>query len=97
MWSKATLSSHPRCTSDDALRQLADDVYYSSLMVGRKHIDTSGGYFQLGNVFYSMNKVENALAMYDKVVDIWYKCVTQFALDGRRALRTTSPGRRQGR
>jgi len=71
------LSSHPRCTSDDALRQLADDVYYSSLMVGRKHIDTSGGYFQLGNVFYSMNKVENALAMYDKVVDIWYKCVTQ--------------------
>jgi len=71
------LSSHPRCTSDEALRQLADDVYYSSLMVGRKHIDTSGGYFQLGNVFYSMNKVENALAMYDKVVDIWYKCVTQ--------------------
>jgi len=62
---------------DEALRQLADDVYYSSLMVGPEHIDTSGGYFQLGNVFYSMNKVENALAMYDKVVDIWYKCVTQ--------------------
>lgn len=61
----------------EALRQLADDVYYSSLMVGPEHIDTSGGYFQLGNVFYSMNKIENALAMYDKVVDIWYKCVTQ--------------------
>ena len=62
---------------DEALRQLADDVYYSSLMVGPEHIDTSGGYFQLANVFYSMNKIENALAMYDKVVDIWYKCVTQ--------------------
>ena len=62
---------------DEALRQLADDVYYSSLMVGPEHIDTSGGYFQLGNVFYSMNRIENALAMYDKVVDIWYKCVTQ--------------------
>ncbi|KAL3904360.1 MAG: hypothetical protein SGPRY_011312, partial [Prymnesium sp.] len=24
-----------------------------------------------------MNKIENALAVYDKVVDIWYKCVTQ--------------------
>jgi hypothetical protein len=24
-----------------------------------------------------MNKIENALAMYDKVVDIWYKCITQ--------------------
>jgi len=62
---------------DEALRQLADDVYYSSLMVGPEHIDTSGGYFQMGNVFYSTNKIEAALAMYDKVVDIWYKCVTQ--------------------
>ena len=35
--------------------------------VGPEHIDTSGGYFQLGNVFYSMNKIENALAVYDKV------------------------------
>jgi len=60
---------------EEALRQLADDVYYSSLMVGPEHIDTSGGYYQLGNVFYSMNKIESALAMYDKVVDIWYKCL----------------------
>merc|ERR1712070_1200686 len=60
---------------DEALRQLADDVYYSSLMAGPEHIDTSGGYFQLGNVFYSMNRIENALAMYDKVVDVWYKCL----------------------
>jgi tetratricopeptide (TPR) repeat protein len=60
---------------EEALRQLADDVYYSSLMVGPEHIDTSGGYFQLGNVFYAMNRIEAALAMYDKVVDIWYKCL----------------------
>jgi len=51
---------------EEALRQLADDVYYSSLMVGPEHIDTSGGYFQLGNVFYAMNRIEAALAMYDK-------------------------------
>ena len=31
---------------------MADDVYYSSLMVGPEHIDTSGGYFQLGNAFF---------------------------------------------
>ena len=60
---------------EEALRQLADDVYYSSLMVGPEHIDTSGGYFQLGNVFFAMNRIENALAMFDKVVDIWYKCL----------------------
>ena len=35
--------------------------------MGPEHIDTSGGYFQLGNVFFAMNRVENALAMYDKV------------------------------
>merc|ERR1711988_1817643 len=28
-----------------------------------------------GNVFFAMNKIENALAMFDKVVDIWYKCL----------------------
>ena len=39
-------------------------------MVGPEHIDTSGGYFQLGNVFFAMNRVENALAMYDKVGSI---------------------------
>mmetsp|Transcript_30517 Transcript_30517/g.93320 ORF Transcript_30517/g.93320 Transcript_30517/m.93320 type:complete len:407 (-) Transcript_30517:160-1380(-) len=60
---------------DDALRQLADDIYYSSLRVGPEHIDTSGGYYQLANVFYAMNKIESALAMYDKVVDIWYRCL----------------------
>lgn len=60
---------------DEALRQLVDDVYYSSLRVGPEHIDTSGGYYQLANVFYAMNKIESALAMYDKVVDIWYRCL----------------------
>ena len=42
----------PLIRYEEALRQLADDVYYSSLMVGPEHIDTSGGYFQLGNVFF---------------------------------------------
>jgi tetratricopeptide (TPR) repeat protein len=67
---------------EEALRQLADDVYYSSLMVGPEHIDTSGGLFQLANVFFSMNQVENALAMYDKVVDIWYKCLAAVLSNG---------------
>ena len=46
--------------------------YVQCMQVGPEHIDTSGGYFQLGNVFYSMNKVENALAMYDKVREHTY-------------------------
>ena len=51
-------------------------------MVGPEHIDTSGGLFQLANVFFSMNQVENALAMYDKVVDIWYKCLAAVLSNG---------------
>ncbi|CAM9293672.1 unnamed protein product [Chrysoparadoxa australica] len=58
---------------DDALAELAKDIYCSSLEVGPEHIDTSAGYFLMANVLYSERKVESALAFYDKVVDIWYK------------------------
>jgi tetratricopeptide (TPR) repeat protein len=57
----------------DALRQLANDVYYSSLESGPEHIDTTGGYYYMADVFLQQQQVEQALALYDKVVDIWYK------------------------
>jgi len=57
----------------EALRQLSNDVYYSSLEIGPEHVDTAGGYYHMANIFYSQNRIENALALYDKVVDIWYK------------------------
>ena len=58
---------------DEALKELAKDVYHSSLEVGPEHVDTSGGFFHMANIFYIQNKIDNALAFYDKVVDIWYK------------------------
>ena len=57
----------------EALKQLAHDVYFSSLEVGPEHVDTAAGYFHMANIFASQNRVENGLAFYDKVVDIWYK------------------------
>lgn len=57
----------------DALKQLAQDIYYSSLESGPEHIDTAGGYFYMADVFLTQGVVEHALAFYDKVVDIWYK------------------------
>ena len=57
----------------DALKQLALDVYYSSLESGPEHIDTAGGYFYMADVFQTQGIIENSLALYDKVVDIWYK------------------------
>lgn len=58
---------------DEALKQLSNDVYYSSLECGPEHIDTAGGYYYMADVFLHMKKAEQALALYDKVVDIWYK------------------------
>ncbi|GMH87027.1 hypothetical protein TrVE_jg13489 [Triparma verrucosa] len=58
---------------DEALKELAKDIYHSSLEVGPEHIDTSGGFFHMANIFYIQNKIDNALAFYDKVVDVWYK------------------------
>jgi len=62
---------------EDALRHLADDVYHSSLQFGPEHVHTSGGYFEMGACFFALQKVEPALAFFDKVVDIWYKTVTR--------------------
>jgi len=58
---------------DEALKQLAQDVYHSALDKGPEHIDTAGGYFHLAGVFLAKGTVENGLVFFDKVVDIWYK------------------------
>uniref|UniRef100_A0A7S2V026 MalT-like TPR region domain-containing protein n=1 Tax=Fibrocapsa japonica TaxID=94617 RepID=A0A7S2V026_9STRA len=58
---------------EDALKELAQDIYSSSLEVGPEHVDTSAGYFLVANIFYKQRKIQNSLAFYDKVVDIWYK------------------------
>lgn len=58
---------------DEALQELARDIYCSSLEVGPEHIDTSAGYFLMANIFYAQRKVDSALTFYDKVVDVWYK------------------------
>mmetsp|Transcript_27614 Transcript_27614/g.36233 ORF Transcript_27614/g.36233 Transcript_27614/m.36233 type:complete len:408 (+) Transcript_27614:114-1337(+) len=58
---------------EDALKELAKDIYCSASEVGPEHVDTSAGYFLMANIFYKQRKIQNALAFYDKVVDIWYK------------------------
>lgn len=58
---------------DDALRHFAQDVYYSSLEMGPEHPDTARGYFHMATIFYMKREVEHALALFDKVVDCWYK------------------------
>jgi len=58
---------------DEALRQLANDIYFSSLQSGPEHVDTAGGFYYMATVFYLQSKVDSALGMCDKVVEIWMK------------------------
>lgn len=58
---------------DEALRHFGEDVYYSSLEMGPEHPDTARGYFHMATIFYMKREVEHALALFDKVVDCWYK------------------------
>ena len=67
---------HMQGKHDEALRQLANDVYFSSLQVGPEHIETAGGYYYIATVFYLQRRIDCALAMCDKVVDIWLKHVS---------------------
>jgi len=56
-----------------ALKQLAYAVYYSSLHSGPEHVETSRGYYECAIVFFEMHKIEQGLAFFDRVVDIWFK------------------------
>ncbi len=44
---------------DKALKQLANDVFYSSVEIGPEHIDTAGGYYHMATIFFS--RVRHAL------------------------------------
>lgn len=67
----------------DALYQLANDVYFSSLDNGPEHIATVGGYFYMGNVFMQQENIAGGLAMYAKVAQIWFKALSGTPEQGR--------------
>lgn len=59
----------------------ADAVYHASRVYGAESIVSSIGYFRLGDVFLAQGNVESALAFFDKVVDIWYKYLSELHQD----------------
>ena len=64
-----------------ALKHAATAVYHTSLDVGPEHIETSFAYFDCAAVFFEMRRIEQGLAFYDKVVDIWYKYLAALSED----------------
>lgn len=57
---------------DEALRQLANDIYHASEEFGTDDIRTSGGYFHMGNVFFRQGRMDVADTLYRQVTEIWY-------------------------
>ncbi|KAM6217006.1 zinc finger MYND domain-containing protein 12 [Rhynchocyon petersi] len=55
----------------EARYHLANDIYFASTAFGTEDIRTSGGYFHLANIFYTLNKLELADTLYTKVTEIW--------------------------
>lgn len=61
----------------EALQRAAHGAYHCSLLFGPEHLYTSELYFCLGQVFRRMQQHgDSALGMFDKVVDIWYRFLT---------------------
>ncbi|XP_004705322.1 zinc finger MYND domain-containing protein 12 isoform X1 [Echinops telfairi] len=58
---------------EEARYHLANDIYFASSAFGTEDVRTSGGYFQLANVFQTLNKLDVADTLYTKVADIWHK------------------------
>jgi tetratricopeptide (TPR) repeat protein len=56
---------------EKAIYQLSMDVYHCSLASNPEDITVTGGYYQMGNIFQKQGRIEDALAFFDKVVNIW--------------------------
>lgn len=61
---------------DDAKPEFSSSIYYQSRVTGAESVSVSMGYFRLGDVFLAQGNVEIAMGFFDKLVDIWYKYLT---------------------
>jgi len=58
--------------TNEALRHLANDIYYASEEYGTSDIHTSGGYFHMGNIYYSQGDIATASSLFEQVTEIWH-------------------------
>lgn len=73
---------------EEALRQLADDIYHASEEFGTNDIRTSGGYFHMANVFFRQNRMDIADSLYEEVTGIWYEHLTHLVQTRMRSPKT---------
>ncbi|XP_029434507.1 zinc finger MYND domain-containing protein 12 isoform X2 [Rhinatrema bivittatum] len=74
----------------ESLYHLANDIYHSSEAFGTDDLRTTGGYFQMANVFFRLNKRDIADSLYTEVIDIWYNHLSGLAHLQLQALKESS-------
>jgi tetratricopeptide (TPR) repeat protein len=75
---------------EKAIYQLAMDVYHCSKVNGPEDVTVTGGYYLMGNIFVKQVRLEDAIAIFDKVVAIWTnKWTMQYTLDVAEAAEAT--------
>jgi len=62
---------------DNAQRMFAEDVYHGSLEWGTDHVQTTGGFFHMANVFFRLNQMDIADSLYNQVINNWFKFLVE--------------------
>jgi len=62
---------------EQALRNLANDIYCSSEEFGTESIKVSGGYFLMGNIYFKLEKMQIADSLYRQVTCMWHEQLKQ--------------------
>jgi len=73
-----------------AIEHLSKSTYYLALLHGTEHLITSFGYFNLGNVFASQDKMDCATDFLKLVIEIWHKHLMEVLDNDSNGAHTTS-------
>lgn len=52
---------------EEALRQLADDIYHAAQVFGTDDIRTAGAYYHMANIFFRKNQMNVSDSLYTRV------------------------------
>lgn len=64
---------------DEALKELARDVYHCSIAHGPEHYLTAPGYYYMAGVFLKIERLNSGLAFYDKITEIYFKLLEKIS------------------
>ncbi|KAJ1165534.1 hypothetical protein NDU88_005960 [Pleurodeles waltl] len=77
-----TLLFFSKGNQTEALRHLANDIYYNSCAYGTNDTRTAPGYFYMANIFLRQRKEETADSVFAEVTEIWHAHLSKM-LQGR--------------